>query len=420
MGLASSQARMLLLTARKSDLEYRAQMISQRKINLAMQTQDLATKYSQALQNRTMQLNYATVDGVAQYEKLSYAGITAENANYVGSYIVKTASGKYAVTDTIDALKLAAKLESVNGAELKEQEVIKYKSSSTLVSTVDLTYSTITKNNYVNKEEEAGDYVVKTAEGKYAVANTNDALAIAAKLESVNGTTVDTTKLTAEEKTNLLAKYEDKFEYNAQLNSTSYFQSGLKDGSLILAKAVMAQNEDGNTVKTGYENVSLNDVANLSYETETRYVQKTVDLSAMTDTEKQTLLNKYKGQMVVVSEMNNADYFQDALRNGGLFLQKLQTTSGKDADGNTVDVSIGFQTVSWSSCGCIADKLNTEDDAQAEAEYEAQSLVLANQDKMLDLELNQVETQHKAIETEYDSVKKVIEKNIDISYKIFA
>lgn len=274
MGLASSQARMLLLTARKSDLEYRAQMISQRKINLAMQTQDLATKYSQALQNRTMQLNYATVDGVAQYEKLSYAGITAENANYVGSYIVKTASGKYAVTDTIDALKLAAKLESVNGAELQEQEVIKYKSSSTLVSTVDLTYSTITKNNYVNKEEEAGDYVVKTAEGKYAVANDNDALAIAAKLESVNGTTVDTSKLTAEEKTNLLAKYEDKFEYNAQLNSTSYFQSGLKDGSLILAKAVMAENEDGNTVKTGYENVSLNDVANLSYETETRYVQK--------------------------------------------------------------------------------------------------------------------------------------------------
>ena len=39
---------------------------------------------------------------------------------------------------------------------------------------------------------------------------------------------------------------------------------------------------------------------------------------------------------------------------------------------------------------------------------------------MLDLELKQIETQHKAIETEYDSVKKVIDKNIEVSYKIFA
>ena len=49
MGLASSQARMLLLTARKSDLEYRAQMISQRKMNLALETERLATDYSRAI-----------------------------------------------------------------------------------------------------------------------------------------------------------------------------------------------------------------------------------------------------------------------------------------------------------------------------------------------------------------------------------
>ena len=56
----------------------------------------------------------------------------------------------------------------------------------------------------------------------------------------------------------------------------------------------------------------------------------------------------------------------------------------------------------------------------AEGNYEAKSLVLSNQDKMLDLELQQIETQHKAIETEYDSVKKVIENNIKVSFKIFS
>ena len=164
MGLASSQARMLLLTARKSDLEYRAQCISQRKINLAMQTEQLANDYSNSMANMTMKLNYATVNGQAQYEKLSYAGITAENANYVGDYLVKTASGKYACTDTNDALKVCAKLAKAAGQD--------------------------------------------------------------------------------------------------------------------------------------------------------------VDLSSMTASDKQTLLNSYKDKLTVISQMNNADYFQDALRNGGLFLQK--------------------------------------------------------------------------------------------------
>lgn len=266
MGLASSQARMLLLTARKSDLEYRAQMISQRKINLAMQTQELATQYSQSMSNRVMKFNYANVDGVAQYEKLSYAGITANNADYVGDYLVKTATGKYAVTDEIDALKVAEKVYNASGTR-----------------------------------------------------------------------EVDLSSMTAEEKNQLLTDFQKEY-----------------------------------------------------------------------------------GQFAVISALDNADYFQDALRNGGLYLYKNEQTTGTDEEGNTINITTGYNSVSWSSCGCIADSLDTEDDAQAEAEYESKTLVLANQDKMLDLELNQIETQHKAIETEYDSVKKVIEKNIEVSYKIFA
>ena len=52
MGLAASQARLLLLTSRRSDLEYRAQMISQHKIALAMETEKVATAYTSALNDR--------------------------------------------------------------------------------------------------------------------------------------------------------------------------------------------------------------------------------------------------------------------------------------------------------------------------------------------------------------------------------
>ena len=54
MGLASSQARLLLLTAQKSDLEYRAQMINQRKLALSTKTQDLSDRFSRAMNDRKM------------------------------------------------------------------------------------------------------------------------------------------------------------------------------------------------------------------------------------------------------------------------------------------------------------------------------------------------------------------------------
>ncbi|MBQ2644819.1 hypothetical protein IJG14_04510 [bacterium] len=260
MGLASSQARLLLLTARKSDLEYRAQMISQRKINLAMQSQQLALDYSQKRSNRQMDLVYYTDSNTSEVykEKLSYQGLMAlNNKTIVGDFLVKTTNGKYVISG--------------------------------------------------NSDEEL--------------------------LES---------------------------QYN------------------VAYKLAQKEGNDPELIE--------------------RYVQ---------ENGAGALISRYASQMQFVKEVSNADFFQSALRNGSLYLEK--------ADSNNE-----YHTVGWGSLDCINDSLYTEDDAAAEAEYEAKSLTLSNQDKMLDLELTQIQTQHKAIETEYDSVKKVIEKNIDVSYKIFA
>lgn len=54
MGLAASQARLLSLTARKSDLEYTGQHISERRIQIASQIQDL---YQQKQQPNNCQIN---------------------------------------------------------------------------------------------------------------------------------------------------------------------------------------------------------------------------------------------------------------------------------------------------------------------------------------------------------------------------
>lgn len=45
---------------------------------------------------------------------------------------------------------------------------------------------------------------------------------------------------------------------------------------------------------------------------------------------------------------------------------------------------------------------------------------LQSQDKVLEMKLKDVDTQHNEVQTEIDAVKKVIDKNIDMTFKTFA
>ena len=61
---------------------------------------------------------------------------------------------------------------------------------------------------------------------------------------------------------------------------------------------------------------------------------------------------------------------------------------------------------------------NVDMDA-AELKYKLITERLAAQDKIYDLQLKNIDTEHNACQTEIDSVKKVIDKNIERSFKIF-
>ena len=106
MGLAASQARLLLLTARKTDLEYRAQMICQRKTMLAMQTEELATNYSRALNDRKLYYTYYSDSnkGVGKEELLTYEGFTSTQ-NTTRYRLIDAATGQIVALSEKDAEK---------------------------------------------------------------------------------------------------------------------------------------------------------------------------------------------------------------------------------------------------------------------------------------------------------------------------
>ena len=50
----------------------------------------------------------------------------------------------------------------------------------------------------------------------------------------------------------------------------------------------------------------------------------------------------------------------------------------------------------------------------------SQTVIIQQQDKNLELHLNQLDTEQQAIQTELEAVKKVIDKNIEETFKTFA
>ena len=109
---------------------------------------------------------------------------------------------------------------------------------------------------------------------------------------------------------------------------------------------------------------------------------------------------------VVDPYATQADYFENNLKSGNWGIFKM------DHDGNWVDQSID-------GASFIYQGVDQGDFTVANAEYEAKIAKLERIDKKFDTQIQQLTTEQKAIETEMDSVKKVIDKNIEETFKTF-
>ena len=102
--------------------------------------------------------------------------------------------------------------------------------------------------------------------------------------------------------------------------------------------------------------------------------------------------------------------------------------SGKiTIDVSTMDLKngkISFGSTAVSSDSALEYTTTTSIDksaaAKAEAEYEHKMKEIDRKDKKFDMDLNKLETERSALKTEYDSVKKVIQDNIERTFGIFS
>ncbi|MCD8377620.1 MAG: hypothetical protein LUB59_02395 [Candidatus Gastranaerophilales bacterium] len=109
------------------------------------------------------------------------------------------------------------------------------------------------------------------------------------------------------------------------------------------------------------------------------------------------------------------DWLIDALNNGEVSLYKM-TTDESMYDGNAINI---FAETSLSTDEDLVEVANDELIEKARIEYEKAIDDVDAKDSKLDLQLAQIETEHNALKTEYDSVKQIVSKNIERSFKTF-
>lgn len=115
-----------------------------------------------------------------------------------------------------------------------------------------------------------------------------------------------------------------------------------------------------------------------------------------------------KGNYFVDPELLNANLLEKNLREGNYIIRKPSS-----------ETEDGYENYSIDASPFIVDAYRKMDFPQAEGEYNVKKEQFHNADKKLELKLKQLESEHKAIETEMESVKKVVDKNVETTFKTF-
>ena len=68
----------------------------------------------------------------------------------------------------------------------------------------------------------------------------------------------------------------------------------------------------------------------------------------------------------------------------------------------------------------ITTTYDTSDDAAAQAKYDQKMARIEVKEKQLQIDLEQIKNQQKACDTEIDSIQKIIDKNIERTFKVFS
>ena len=119
MGLSASQARLLSLTARMHDIEYKAQNLQAQKLQMANKSQQVYAEYEDALNRTKVQYKTIGADGSASYKDATLKALVTATGEGKADYIAHdiATNRMYATADQIAKFVAAGKTGSQEEAQ---------------------------------------------------------------------------------------------------------------------------------------------------------------------------------------------------------------------------------------------------------------------------------------------------------------
>ena len=365
MGMAASQARLLTITARMHDVEYKAQSIQNAKIQLSTQSDQVYQEYLEALDATTL-----TVDDInGNTITANFNNLVGKNGVETGNnYALRTSNGQLIVEDEVkDAY------DEYDGNDPYEFAMMMIFGDAG---------NALDRDNLEQCENQAFEN-----NSNIGSDDMNSMIAIKDKMDKIltdNG---------VEDYNDLTDEAKDEYD---ELEQSYKYKLYKNFGNEIFALAYA----DEGVEEDDFNQDEFNFYANLY---------------------KQIVL---AGGCVSIADYNGTD--GDAANNSEWLKNMIQC--GKisieivNQDKKTGQVS--FNTTSPDSDTYVSYTTTTTIDksalAKAEAEYEHKTKQIDQKDKKFDMDLSKLETERTALTTEYESVKKVISDNIERTFGIFS
>ena len=368
MGMAASQARLLTITARIHDVEYQAQSIQNAKVQLATQSDQVYQDYIEALDATTLTVSDINGDLItATFNNL--CGRNAVDSAY--TYALQDSKGRLIVPEEIEEGYYNFKDEvGQDDPYLFALYMIGGNETMPVIG-----------EEFIETVENAEEDVFNEYASNPTLADLKEAM----------------NNMGGEEGYNELSD-KKKEKYDALEEQYKFYL--YRDHALEIYS------------KAGHENIEENEAEAMQDDFD-YYVRmyRTIQASSGACIS----INDFNEGNEAGDAANNSEWLQNMIQCGKIYLDIVNT----DEDGN-----VTFQSTSPASDSNVSYTNTTDIDksalAKIEAEYEHKTKQIDAKDKKYDMDLSKLETERTALTTEYESVKKVINDNIERTFGIFS
>lgn len=453
MGLSSSQGRLLSITARLTSNEYESQQISNAKMRLATQSQEASDDYINALNSQ--QFLYTTYD--------AKGNTTAEKLTANAMYQYSDMKNQYVLTNTTGQALIgqedASKFQQANNLDEFLQSYGLKKQWKT--KTLEANYNLLSSDEYTAKRE-AWDNAVDAAKKalyKYDYLD-EDGNQIHKEGQSSDAAWQDQKGAASRDYQNALKNYNSELtKANAGMDNDTALKNALAtlskakeaysacitydtwvntqaaiDGETGEETQVYMDMQDYNKVLDEYNTeaedygTNINDL--YSYDDKTKaqwYTSLWYRLNGESSEKTKTGQNKDNYSVLDSKLMNSTTWIQDAIVQGAISIEVASKTddakySIPDESNPTVyNISgINWKSTVYSSCSDFTLKDDDQAISKAEAEYERKTQEINAKDEKYQAKIKNLDTEHTALQTEYESIKSALDKNISRSFKTFS